>query len=254
MAPVFKNYVFTINNPTTPVVFDATSHNCLIYQLERGESGTPHYQGYIEFVRRVSFTTAKESLGQNAHIEPRRGTRIQAIAYARKEDTRIEGPWEYGNLESTQGKRRDIHEFKEWYMSEKRTIDECVEYNPEMVAKYPRLITTLSNCFRRRSFTSPPPSHQTPPGKRNSSITCPPAPTRVKSDGIMMKLETLEKVILRQTTLLEELISSLEESSQTSSTDSYSQEPHKLYSSTGPEINKTDFRTNSSKRSRMDTF
>jgi len=152
MAPTYKNYVFTINNPTTPVVFDSESMHCLIYQLERGESGTDHYQGYVEFLRRITPSTAKGLIGQNAHLESRRGTRAQAIIYATKADTRIEGPFEFGNLEPTQGKRRDIHEFKDWYMREKRTIDDCIDYNPEIVAKYPRLISTLAGCFRRRNL------------------------------------------------------------------------------------------------------
>ena len=124
--------------------------SCLVYQLERGESGTHHYQGYCEFVRRVSPSTAKQSIGQNCHVERRRGTRAQAIAYAQKEDTRIDGPWTFGNLESTQGKRSDIRDFKEWFMGEKRSLDQCVDEYPEIVAKYPRFMSTLASIRRNR--------------------------------------------------------------------------------------------------------
>jgi len=150
-----KNYVFTLNNPTAPILFNPDVHNCLVYQLERGENGTPHYQGYVEFKRRLSLQNAKRHVHEGAHLERRLGTRAQAIAYATKEDTRTEGPWQFGNLESTQGKRSDIKEFKEWFFAQKRTIDECVDEHPEIVAKYPRFLSTLESVVRRRNFNTP---------------------------------------------------------------------------------------------------
>lgn len=155
-AAVSKNYVFTINNPTTAVVYSEPDMSCLVYQLERGELGTPHYQGYIEFKRRVSLATAKRLLDPTAHLERRLGTRRQAIEYAMKEETRVDGPWTFGNWDDvTQGKRNDIKEFKNWFMERNRTIDDCIEEYPEIMAKYPRFYNTLCGTKRRRDFVPP---------------------------------------------------------------------------------------------------
>lgn len=73
----------------------------LVFQLEQGvgfeqTEGTPHIQGYIELLKPMRFQKLKSLISPRAHLEPRRGTRIQARAYCMKEDTRVEGPWEYG--------------------------------------------------------------------------------------------------------------------------------------------------------------
>lgn len=47
-----------------------------------------------------------------AHFEARRGTAQQARDYTRKEETRLEGPFEYGDFTVTQGSRQDIVGFK----------------------------------------------------------------------------------------------------------------------------------------------
>ena len=66
-------------------------------QLERGESGNVHLQ-YL-----VQFTTAKRLNGVRAAVsdqtlEPIYGSIAQARAYVTKEATRIDGPWEYGQI------------------------------------------------------------------------------------------------------------------------------------------------------------
>lgn len=156
MAPTYKNYVFTWNNPTATPVYNPESMHYLIYQLERGESGTVHYQGYLELKRRVALTTAKQFLDQSCHLEPRRGTRSQAIAYCKKDDSRVDGPWEFGEAGSTQGKRSDIKEFKDWFFSGKRSLEECVEEHPDVVAKYPRFLSTLTSIVRKRNLPTTP--------------------------------------------------------------------------------------------------
>lgn len=48
-----RDYVFTINNPHDKVLEDwrdkAKGIEYVCWQLEKGESGTPHFQGYIRF-------------------------------------------------------------------------------------------------------------------------------------------------------------------------------------------------------------
>jgi len=109
----------------------------------------------VEFKRRVSPAIAKQSISPQAHIERRLGSRAQAIDYARKVETRIDGPFEFGQIEGTQGRRTDIASFKDWFLGEKRSLDDCVDEYPEIVAKYPRFLQTLSSVQRRRQLPAP---------------------------------------------------------------------------------------------------
>lgn len=118
-----RAFVFTLNNPTeaasAPKGLDQVfadqdaSVRYAIYQGERGENGTPHLQGYVEFTRPVRLSHCRILL-PTAHWEPRLGTREQAIAYSSKEATREHGPYEFGERGSGgQGKRSDLAVVKE---------------------------------------------------------------------------------------------------------------------------------------------
>lgn len=107
-----RNACFTLNNPDEPAasfaqrVREALAPTYLVFQLERGENGTPHYQGYIEFDKPKSFSTVHRALGR-AHLEARRGSAAQASDYCQKADSRVDGPWVFGQL-SQQGRRSDL--------------------------------------------------------------------------------------------------------------------------------------------------
>lgn len=119
-AAQFRNVCFTINNPhlrgvPTPM-FDALPARCkyIVWQLEQGEHATRHIQGYVEFtqsrtLRQIQLLFSWGGDPSAIHIEQRHGTAAQAAAYCKKEDTRIEGPWEYGEI-SQQGHRPDTAE------------------------------------------------------------------------------------------------------------------------------------------------
>jgi len=103
-----RNWVFTDNNPENdqPSWPEPVKYAC--WQKERGENGTVHLQGYIELRGPRKLAFVKDILPR-AHWEIRRGTQAQAREYSRKEDTRIDGPWEHGTYEPhAQGQRNDI--------------------------------------------------------------------------------------------------------------------------------------------------
>ena len=88
-----------------------------VYQLEVGETtGLHHLQGYVEFVnaRTLSSVKALPGMGDAVHLEVRRGTGLEALAYCMKDDTRVAGPWFYPSHEeclalcAQQGKRNDL--------------------------------------------------------------------------------------------------------------------------------------------------
>jgi len=104
-----KYWIFTWNNPEFELTLDTKEFiTYLVYQKERGENGTVHYQGYLEASRRVRLSQLKD-IHQGIHWEIRRGSQAQAIAYATKCDTRIDGPWEYGEkFVGFPGRRTDL--------------------------------------------------------------------------------------------------------------------------------------------------
>lgn len=87
----------------------ADSVQYAIYQLEIGEEGNVHYQGYVELkVGHSKTLKGMRKLLPGAHLEIRRGTQAEAIAYCSKEDSRIEGPFTYGTPRPGQGSRSDL--------------------------------------------------------------------------------------------------------------------------------------------------
>lgn len=108
-------YVFTINNPEGLLDFEGLPRTVryLIYSEEIGDSGTNHFQGYIEFTRTVRRRFVKKALGcPGAHVEPRRGTQLEAIAYCHKSDSHVDGPYIFGTPAVGQGTRTDLVRLK----------------------------------------------------------------------------------------------------------------------------------------------
>lgn len=103
-----RNWCFTLNNPTEQLTWPSEKVQYAVYQKEKGDAGTEHFQGYVEFVHVMRIAGLKKLL-PTAHWEVRRGSQQQARDYAMKDDTRLDGPWEFGQLKA-QGKRNDLEE------------------------------------------------------------------------------------------------------------------------------------------------
>lgn len=70
----------------------------MVAQVERGEeTGKEHLQGFCVLGTKRRSGQMKKLDGR-AHWEQMRGTIAQAVAYCKKEETRIDGPWEYGEI------------------------------------------------------------------------------------------------------------------------------------------------------------
>jgi len=126
MGQRLRNWVFTMFDdvdgralvPTGDYsrIFDGMdSIRCAVWQLELSpETSRLHLQGYAEFRTPFRMAAVKSLLGSTVHLEPRKGTRQQAIDYCRKEDTRFAGPWQFGDVNDVRpGKRNDLHELAE---------------------------------------------------------------------------------------------------------------------------------------------
>lgn len=107
-----RTWCFTLNNPSSNEIPKHTHERYLIWQLETGQSGNIHLQGYIELTQSTRLQNMASWL-PGAHFEPRRGTREQAREYCKKEDSRTAGPWERGDWESGgSGTRNDLADVK----------------------------------------------------------------------------------------------------------------------------------------------
>lgn len=119
-----------------------------ICQLEKGEKGGHiHLQGYIELNKSQRFSWLKKNLSKTAHWETRRGTREQARDYCRKEETRRDGPWEYGNWNAGgSGTRNDLAEVGK-RVKEGTTIEKIADEFPVEFIKYNRGIRELASFY-----------------------------------------------------------------------------------------------------------
>lgn len=84
-----RDFVFTLNNYTENDIQRLTTEHVsidyIVFGEETGTSGTPHLQGFVQFKHPVSFQRVKRLLGNNVHVEQRRGTVQQAIDYCKKD-------------------------------------------------------------------------------------------------------------------------------------------------------------------------
>lgn len=141
MAPKqSRAFCFTLNNPTRYDFpkdwFQAKDVVYVVWQVEKGESGTEHLQGYLVTKEnpksKAGFTVkwCKDNLSGKAHFEVRAGTHAQARDYCKKDDTRRQvtirnalgqpahgasfdgsfGPWELGQWKDQETTRAEVGE------------------------------------------------------------------------------------------------------------------------------------------------
>lgn len=141
-----KHWCFTINNPELEadknIMDQAPNRDYCVMQLERGEDGTLHIQGVIGFTTPKYFNTLK-NLHPRAHWEVARHV-PKAIAYCRKEETRVDGPFIYGDppYHAVQGKRNDLEKVVKM-IRKGRSVRDIFEKTPNAVVRYHNNIAKL---------------------------------------------------------------------------------------------------------------
>lgn len=122
----------------------------IVYQIERGEKTSYlHVQLYMELRKPQRLSWVKTSIGSSrAHCEPRMATREQARAYCMKEETRIAGPWEYGEWIVGQGHRSDIHDLYKATMDGVSLLD-MAEQHTVPYFKYHRAVDKIRELKQR---------------------------------------------------------------------------------------------------------
>lgn len=165
-----KHWCFTLNNHTEDDINNLQRPNDLIsyivFQHERGDSGTNHLQGYIQLSSRKRLNQVKALLHNRAHIERMRGTPTQARTYCMKEEGRIAGPWEIGEF-ITPGRRTDLIDFRDAAKEKPMSRGECIELYPgknfffffsklslEILAKYPQFVKNVIDHYAEQRITT----------------------------------------------------------------------------------------------------
>lgn len=144
-----RHWCFTLNNPDDvqiPKSWEEHAHYC-VWQLEVGAEGTPHLQGYLYLAKKKTLGWIKKNLNDKAHWEMTKGKPQQAKDYCTKEDTRAEGPWEYGSLPSGQGERTDLSEAADLIVKG-ATDCELAEVAPVTYVKYFKGLQALRTALK----------------------------------------------------------------------------------------------------------
>ena len=124
-------------------------------QLEKGETGNIHLQYYIQRERQTTFATIKRQICPHSHWEVARGTLAQCVAYVTKEDTRIDGPWQFGTG-STMGGRTDLAQAAEAIRSGMDIREVALEF-PEPFIKYHKGMMAYKSLITSRGPRKCPP-------------------------------------------------------------------------------------------------
>jgi len=141
-----RHWVFTSYSTEAGKLFQAIegglgtldeSVRYIVFQKEKGAEGREHFQGYVEFRSGYRLDQVRSRIDPQGHFEARRGSADEAIAYCKKQDTRVGGPWEFGERSRGAGARSDIESFRDAIRSGSRKRS-LYESHPGCMARFPR--------------------------------------------------------------------------------------------------------------------
>lgn len=130
--------------------------NFLIYQLEEApDTHRRHLQGFVQLKKKARVTGAKKCFEPHSpHFEIMRGTSAEAKAYCEKEDSRVAGPWTWGEL-IVQGSRTDLASAAK-AIKEGASKRKIAEDYPEVAIKFSKGLDsyrhTLDKCPKWRDL------------------------------------------------------------------------------------------------------
>lgn len=105
----------------------------IVGQLEQAPTtGQQHWQLYVAFKAPVRPSVFRsDPVWNNPHVEYRRGSDSQAYDYVTKEESRLYGPFEYGQRPVGQGKRTDLDEIAEMVLDKSVPMQEILTFKPK---------------------------------------------------------------------------------------------------------------------------
>lgn len=143
--PEAKRWCFTLNNPSideselSDILWDAGA-SYLIFQLEEGEEGTPHYQGFVCFDQKKRLSAIRHLVPGAPHWEVTRGTVAQNRTYCSKPEGRIGDFCEFGTPPPEKGARTDLAELHSELKSGTLTTRRYSNEFFPLFVRYPKLV------------------------------------------------------------------------------------------------------------------
>lgn len=143
-----RAWCFTINNYTDDDVSKVNAFECryMIYGYEVGSQGTPHLQGFLYMNNDKTLSAMKKKFHPTAHLEPTKGTSVQASDYCKKDGKFVER----GDIPQ-QGRRTDLVSVKDEILAGKK-VDDIVLEDPELYHKYGRTLHKIEDLAMRKKF------------------------------------------------------------------------------------------------------
>ncbi|AIF76280.1 Rep [Bat associated circovirus 9] len=165
--PPHKRWCFTINNPTPAEErhlreIPVNQVDYLIAGREVGAQGTPHIQGFVNFVKKKTLNQVKLFVGPRAHVEKARGSDEQNRDYCSKDGDILVDV----GCPRRPGARHDLASAVSTALST-GDLGQVAQSHPETYVKYHRGLAELikaSNKLPRRAWKTEVHVHVGPPG------------------------------------------------------------------------------------------
>ena len=146
-----KCWCFTWNNPTLSgeelkELLEAKGRiECAVFQLEEGENGTRHFQGWLTTKDRM-YTTGMHNMMKPYRMAwlHAKGGKAANLKYCTKDEGRIDGPWFINteafavNKSGMQGKRTDMDKFTQRVLEEGGVTNDVINEFPGHAARFGR--------------------------------------------------------------------------------------------------------------------
>ena len=145
----YRNWCLTLNNFTPAETISWTALGdagearvqYFVFQEEVGgaPNHTPHYQAYVEFKRATRMRTVKGIFGNTVHCERRAGSQAVAIAYCKKDDTRVDGGLarEFGQPKASRGRPKgNFGKVAHAIRDQSKSLDDLEDEFPETFAMF----------------------------------------------------------------------------------------------------------------------
>lgn len=116
----------------------------VVFQHEVGEEGTPHLQGYLQLAKKARWSAVANKLekmcGKRVRVVQANGSDKDNEAYCTKDETRVDGPWRFGERKPCSGRkggRNDLLAFTRALDSDASLRDVAAEH-PASFLRYHR--------------------------------------------------------------------------------------------------------------------
>lgn len=165
MSNPAKRWMCTTFNLSDEILADVAGHYRRLWesghfkfiagQLERcPTTHRLHLQSFYYFNDKKRMAQVKQIVGES-HCSVAEGKDEHCREYCSKTDTRVEGPFQHGTLDSNQGQRTDLQGACDLVKAGKSIADVANEF-PVVFTKYPNGLRQLHNLVNGRELLRPP--------------------------------------------------------------------------------------------------